>query len=115
MGIDFTWYASGEDEWVPPLVAIEHENLWDDFERQRDHWKVNMIASPLRVFIGYTRSADQVDEAAANLTAHEHKWYRVENGEALIILGHGKMETDFRAWATPQGTEAWTELAFIDE
>jgi hypothetical protein len=110
MGIDFTWYGKGDDPWVPPLVAIEHGDLCDDFERQSDHWKVNMIATPLRVFIGYTRSPDQAEDAASKLMVHERKWYRVENGETLVVLGHGRMESEFRAWTTPQGQPSWTEL-----
>ena len=113
MDIDFTWYEKGDDEWVPPLVAIEHENKPNDLDRQRDHWKVNMIATPLRVFIGYAKASEQVEDTASTLTVHARKWLPVEGGEALIVLGYPEMGSDFRAWSAPQGVDAWKELAFV--
>lgn len=115
MGIDFTWYENGDEQWVPPLVAIEHENKPSEHERLRDYWKVNQIASTLRVFIGYTRVANEVERAAEVLSCHEEKWHRVRGGESIIILGHGQMTTDFRAWSTPQGERSWVELPFVQE
>lgn len=107
MGIDFTWYSNGADEWVPPLVAIEHENQWHSQERLRDHWKVSQIASPLRVFIGYTKTESELERAADELKVHEDKWFSIKDGESIIILGYAHMQKDFRAWITRQGVQAW--------
>ncbi len=112
MGVDFTWYPAVENEWVAPVAAIEHENAWSEHERKVDYWKVNQIAAPLRVFIGYVRSADEVEPAAKDLMQHEGEWNPVPNGEAMIIIGHDGMPLGgFRAWACKQGdASTWQEL-----
>lgn len=118
LGIDLTWFrehpalSGDEQEWVPPVVAIEHENLYGPRERSVDHWKVSQIATPLRVFIGYVSKPTDVDGAGRTLKDRESRWHTVANGEALVVLGHKKMCCGcFRAWCTPQGTMNWTELS----
>jgi len=115
MGIDFTWYPNGNNEWVAPLVAIEHENLWTDQARNVDHWKVNQIAAPLRVFIGYVSKEADVQGVANELMKRESEWNAVsgDTAEGMIILGHdGMAHGDFAAWACRQGdATSWRRLA----
>lgn len=114
MGIDFTWFPMTGSEWIAPLVAIEHENLWTDIARSVDHWKVNQIAASLRVFIGYVQGAQHVLPAAQELMSQEGEWTPVRLGrpQGMIILGHGGMTpADFSAWVCEQGdTQSWRKL-----
>jgi hypothetical protein len=118
LGIDFMWYPGitpgldeHESEWIPPLVAIEHENSWSSSSRSVDHWKVSQITAPLRVFIGYTSKARDVETEAKKLQAREPRWHAVDGGQAMIIFGHNRMNhTGFRAWCAPQRADTWIEL-----
>jgi hypothetical protein len=116
--IDMLWFeadsglAPDEEQWAPPLVAIEHENDYSAVSQASDHWKVSQVASRLRVFIGYSRQPRNVETEARILQARESRWMAVPNGEALLIFGHRDMNvSDFRAWSAPQGRSEWTELS----
>lgn len=117
--VDLLWFpktildlAEDEQEWVAPLVAIEHENGYRARDRAIDHWKVSQVAAPLRVFIGYTNSASQMSSAAEMLQRRESRWNVIQNGEALIVLGHSNMKFEcFRLWSAKQGSkEPWSEF-----
>lgn len=115
--IDLLWFSqdtqglqSGEEEWIAPVVAIEHENDYTDAARSVDHWKVSQVAALLRVFIGYTRHGNNIDVASKVLRDRESRWRPVPGGEALIILGHSQMQYGcFRAWWARQGQGDWKE------
>ena len=111
--IDFTWFA-GENDWDAPVVAIEHENSHVRAERAKDHWRVNQVAAPLRVFIGYVGARRSLDAAAAELREREARCNQVVGGEALLLMGYANMDvTDFRAWSCLQGEPStWRELPF---
>jgi hypothetical protein len=113
MGIDFTWYPNTDEIWSAPIVAIEHENTWRDAGRDQDHWKVNQIAATLRVFIGYCRTLQHVDDYADTLRHRETNWLSVPAGEALLILGYAGMPVDgFHAWSCQQGRpDTWQKLS----
>lgn len=125
MQIDFLWFENekwanlpkDEAEWVPAAVAIEHENLWVPRASDVDHWKVSQIAAPLRVFIGYVSTPDEIDPAASRIKSREERWYGIPEGEALVVFGHGNMHIrNFRAWSSEQGKGAtWCLLPGASE
>jgi hypothetical protein len=101
--IDLTWYPNdaAAGDFDPPLVAIEHENKYGFQDANWDWWKLNQIAVPLRVFVGYTRTASAVPGRAHALAtlARKSRWRNVTGGETLLVLGFKGMEPGrFRAW-----------------
>lgn len=113
LNIDFLWFppSAEHEDWIAPLVAIEHENLYESRDRSVDHWKVSLIAAPLRVFIGYVKEPNEIEAAAKELRDRESCWHAVEGGQSLIILGHAEMEYPcFRGWWSLQGKSDWSAL-----
>lgn len=113
LNIDLMWFPSlaKNEDWIAPVVAIEHENLYKEIERSIDHWKVSQVAAPLRVFIGYVSTPDEIEHAAKILRDRERFWNAVEGGQSLIIMGHKEMNYGcLRGWLSPQGKMDWVEL-----
>lgn len=111
LSLDFAWFsAESADDWQPILVAIEHENLWSDLARSVDHWKVNQVATPLRVFFGYVSNSQDPVAAAESLMRRETRWTAVDGGESLIVIKRNAEDDPFRAWASKQGCDEWRPL-----
>jgi hypothetical protein len=98
--LDFTYWPDklepieGRSEpgiYFPPLVVIEHENGLTFREKVDDFFKVCLYASPLRVFIGYSRAklgthspGDEADRLVRFYDVHD--WRQASEGETLLLL-----------------------------
>ncbi len=109
---DLTWYESvgaSASEYSLPKVIIEHENQHSFQEFQLDHWKTLFGYAPLRIAIGYCRSAeerikwvDEINQQSAGLL-----WQFPQNCEDLIILGYAQMDCDYTYYVRPQYGREW--------
>ncbi|MBP6842851.1 MAG: hypothetical protein KA201_03880 [Kofleriaceae bacterium] len=110
---DYTLYADRRDGALPAVV-IEHENQHRLGAFRDDFWKILMANAPVRVAIGYCKTADERagwveqlnDEAATGV------WDASFLGacEDLIALGYWGMLQDggnFQCWVRPDRGRRW--------
>ncbi len=103
--IDMMWFANDGDHYGLPLVAIEHENHWNQAEAMKDLWRVSMVCAPLRVFFGYAPNEKALQSRRIELVEVSKRCRRLPGGEDLIILRHHHMPLGkFVAWRVTDRT-----------
>jgi len=111
--IDFTYTPKADQpNWTPPAVVIEHENQYKTEETRKDFWKLCLYAVPLRIMIGYRKTADEAKETGDELaTFYTRQGLRqLPDGETVLIMGWDQL-AEHRQWHIWQksGKQDWVK------
>lgn len=96
----------------PPVVVIEHENNWDYWSKREDFWKMCLITSQLRVFMGYCANEATAREQGRQLAKlySDHDMKQIVGGETLILISADRSAgTSWLSWLLKDGRHDWQE------
>lgn len=105
---DLTWFARDCGPFASPSLLLEHENDYAESAFLEDFWKLLFGWAPLRVMVGYTRSAEartaRVERVNEVLRDPANAIGFPEGVTDLLLLGHwGMAPRGFAAWRREGG------------
>jgi len=112
---DFTLYHNWSN-FSEPVVIIEHENNWNTGAFMADFWKLLLGYAPLRVMIGYQRTAGRVREYfdAIRSNAARERWRYPADTEDLVLVGHERMAPQgFHVLRRSMGSREWCDCGLL--